>query len=92
MILPIYNVLREGGSFFGDFEPEVEDWRYRVIDAMTDRLNSFIKYTLEAQLASVGYHRVNGTWRKARKKRKVNPEVEKVLEFKKEILEHGPRL
>ena len=69
MILPIYNVLREGGSFFGDFEPEEEDWRYRAIDAITDRLDKSVKEALEAQLASVGCRRVNGTWRKARKKR-----------------------
>lgn len=65
--------------------------RDRVIDAITDRLDKSIKEALEAQLASVGCRRVNGTWRKARKK-KVNQERERLMALKKEILEHGARL
>ena len=71
----------------------VRKWmeRDREIDALTNWLDAFIKSSLETQLAKSGYHRVNGTWRKARKK-KANPERERLMALKKEILEHGPRL
>ncbi len=61
----------------------VRKWmeRDRAIDAMVKALDDFIRDTLDTQLAKSGYHKVNGTWRKARRK-KVNPEVAKVLALK----------